>query len=46
MKAAKRKNDEASLGERVRAAGPLDSGEARAIMIGAVVLTSFFISSS
>jgi len=41
MKAANRKNDEASLGEQVRAAGPLDSGEARAIMIGAVVLAVF-----
>jgi len=41
MKAAERNNDEASLSERVRAAGPLDSGEARAIMIGAVVLTIF-----
>ena len=41
MKAAKRKDDEANLAERARAAGPLDSGEARAIMIGAVVLTIF-----
>jgi len=36
-----RKSDEARLTERVRAAGPLDSGETRAIMIGAVVLTIF-----
>lgn len=41
MKAAKRNSDEARLSERARAAGPLDSGEARAIMIGAVVLAIF-----
>jgi predicted PurR-regulated permease PerM len=41
MKAARTKSDDARLAERARAAGPLDSGEARAIMIGAVVLTIF-----
>ncbi|HMK71550.1 MAG TPA: AI-2E family transporter [Xanthobacteraceae bacterium] len=41
MNDAKRNEDDVSLAERVRAAGPLDSGEARAIMIGAVVLMVF-----
>jgi len=41
MKSARTKSDDARLAERARAAGPLDSGEARAIMIGAVVLTIF-----
>src|ERR1039458_958463 len=41
MKAARTKSDDTRLAERARAAGPLDSGEARAIMIGAVVLTIF-----
>ncbi len=41
MKADGGKRDEARLGERLRTAGPLDSAEARAIMIGAVVLTIF-----
>jgi predicted PurR-regulated permease PerM len=41
MKAARTKSDDARLAERARAAGPLDSGEARAIMIGAVVLPIF-----
>jgi predicted PurR-regulated permease PerM len=41
MKAARTKSDDARLAERARAAGPLDSGESRAIMIGAVVLTIF-----
>jgi predicted PurR-regulated permease PerM len=40
MKADRGKRDEARLGERLRA-GPLDSAETRAIMIGAVVLTIF-----
>ena len=41
MKGDRGKRDEAQLGERLRVAGPLDSGETRAIMIGAVVLTIF-----
>jgi len=41
MKSARTKSDDARLAERARATGPLDSGEARAIMIGAVVLTIF-----
>ena len=41
MKTVRRKNGDVPLAERVRAAGPLDVGEARAIMIGAVVLTIF-----
>jgi predicted PurR-regulated permease PerM len=41
MKAARTKSDNVRLAERTRAAGPLDSGEARAIMIGAVVLVIF-----
>jgi predicted PurR-regulated permease PerM len=41
MKAGRRKSEEAGPAERARAAGPLDSGEARAIMIGAVVLAVF-----
>jgi predicted PurR-regulated permease PerM len=41
MKALGRKSEEVRSPERARAAGPLDSGEARAIMIGAVVLTIF-----
>ncbi len=41
MKAARRKSSDAGLPERARIAGPLDSGETRAIMIGAVVLVIF-----
>ena len=41
MKAVREKSDEVGVTERARAAGPLDSGEARAIIIGAVVLTIF-----
>jgi predicted PurR-regulated permease PerM len=41
MKALKGKNGELTPAERARAAGPLDSGEARAILIGAVVLAIF-----
>ena len=41
MKGDRGKRDEARLGERLRVTGPLDSGETRAIMIGAVVLTIF-----
>ena len=41
MKAVRVRSDEERAAERARAARPLDSGEARAIMIGAVVLTIF-----
>ncbi|MGB7097497.1 MAG: AI-2E family transporter [Xanthobacteraceae bacterium] len=41
MKAARRMSDEARSSERARVAGPLDSGETRAIMIGAVILAIF-----
>jgi predicted PurR-regulated permease PerM len=41
MKAERGRNEEQRAIERSRAAGPLDAGEARAIMIGAVVLTVF-----
>jgi predicted PurR-regulated permease PerM len=41
MKAVREKSDEVRVTGRARAARPLDSGEARAIMIGAVVLTIF-----
>ena len=41
MKAVRRKNEEARLPDRARIAGPLNSGETRAIMIGAVVLAIF-----
>jgi predicted PurR-regulated permease PerM len=41
MKADRGRNEEQRAIERARAAGPLDSGEARAIMIGAVVLAVF-----
>jgi predicted PurR-regulated permease PerM len=41
MKLPHQRNDEQRVIERARAAGPLDSGETRAIMIGAVVLTIF-----
>ena len=41
MKLPRQRNDEQRAIERARAAGPLDSGETRAIMIGAVVLTIF-----
>jgi predicted PurR-regulated permease PerM len=41
MKALRRKSEKARTAERARAAGPLDAGEARAIMIGAVVLVIF-----
>ena len=41
MKTLKRKTDDKTPAERARAVGPLDSGETRAIMIGAVVLFVF-----
>ena len=41
MKTLKRKTDDKTPAERARAVGPLDSGETRAIMIGAVVLAVF-----
>ena len=41
MKLPRQRSDEQRPIERARAAGPLDSGETRAIMIGAVVLTIF-----
>lgn len=41
MKADHGRSDEERPIERIRAAGPLDSGETRAIMIGAVILTIF-----
>jgi len=41
MKALKGKDEELTPAERARASGPLDSGETRAIMIGAVVLAIF-----
>jgi predicted PurR-regulated permease PerM len=41
MKFDRRKGEEQRAIERARAAGPLDAGEARAIMIGAVVLAIF-----
>ena len=41
MKLPRQRSDEQRVIERARAAGPLDSGETRAIMIGAVVLTIF-----
>jgi predicted PurR-regulated permease PerM len=41
MKSLKRKAEENRPAERVRPAGPLDSGETRAILIGAVVLAIF-----
>jgi hypothetical protein len=41
MKLPRQRSDEQRAIERARAAGPLDSGETRAIMIGAVVLTIF-----
>ena len=41
MKAVRGRSDEERSGERARIAGPLDSGETRAIMIGAVVLAIF-----
>src|SRR5271167_4796894 len=41
MKAVREKSDEVGVTERARAAGPLNSGETRAIMIGAVALTIF-----
>jgi predicted PurR-regulated permease PerM len=41
MKADRRKTDDERAVERARAAGPLDAGEARAIMIGALVLAIF-----
>jgi predicted PurR-regulated permease PerM len=41
MKADRGRNEEQRAIERARAAGPLDAGEARSIMIGAVVLTIF-----
>ena len=41
MKLPRQRSDEQRAIERARAAGPLNSGETRAIMIGAVVLTIF-----
>jgi predicted PurR-regulated permease PerM len=41
MKVPQQRSDEQRAIERARAAGPLDSGEARAILIGAVVLAVF-----
>jgi len=41
MKLPRQRSDEQRAIERARAAGPLDSGETRAIMIGAVVLAIF-----
>jgi len=41
MKLPKRKMEDNRSPERVRAAGPLDAGETRAILIGAVVLAVF-----
>jgi predicted PurR-regulated permease PerM len=41
MKAARTRNEELPPRQRAGAAGPLDSGEARAILIGAVVLAIF-----
>jgi predicted PurR-regulated permease PerM len=41
MKDVKKKSESMLFAERARVAGPLDSGEARAIMIGAVVLIVF-----
>jgi predicted PurR-regulated permease PerM len=41
MNASRRGNEGERAVERARAVGPLDAGEARAIMIGAVVLTIF-----
>jgi predicted PurR-regulated permease PerM len=41
MKADEEKGGEAGLTRRIRTEGPLDSGETRAIMVGAVVLTIF-----
>jgi predicted PurR-regulated permease PerM len=41
MKTSKQKTDDKTPAERARAIGPLDSGETRAIMIGAVVLAVF-----
>jgi predicted PurR-regulated permease PerM len=41
MKLPRHRSDEQRTIERARAAGPLDSGETRAIMIGAVLLTIF-----
>ncbi len=41
MKLPRQRSEEQRAIDRARAAGPLDSGETRAIMIGAVVLTIF-----
>ncbi len=41
MTAAKQKSEEAPLAAPTRAAGPLDSGETRAVMIGAILLAVF-----
>ena len=41
MTAVKRKSEEAPPTERVRVAGPLDTGETRAVLIGAVLLAVF-----
>jgi len=41
MKAVKRKNGELTAAKHAGASGPLDSGEARAILIGAIVLAVF-----
>jgi predicted PurR-regulated permease PerM len=41
MTAARRKSEEVPSAEPLRAAGPLDSGETRAVMIGAILLVVF-----
>ncbi len=41
MMVVRRRSEEARSAERARVAGPLDSGETRAIMVGAVVLAIF-----
>jgi predicted PurR-regulated permease PerM len=41
MKSLKRKTEDSGPAERPRSAGPLDAGETRAILIGAVVLAVF-----
>ena len=41
MTSPKRNTEDRTPGERGRAVGPLDSGETRAIMVGAVILAVF-----
>jgi len=41
MKSLKRKAEEKTAAERARTIGPLDAGETRAIMVGAVILAVF-----